>query len=270
MHQRERHRAILRQLQEQHVVTVRNLARRLAASEASIRRDITELARQGALKRIHGGAEAVEHQPPPLHGRPFSVSQTINVAAKRAIGRAAAALCHERESIIINGGSTTFMMAHYLEDRQLQVLTNSLPIAEQLLQTPGNRLLLPGGEVFREQSIILNPFDTDGSEHFYAMRLFTGAQSVSARGIMETDSILVTAENRLMKQADEIVVLVDSTKFHARGSLIVCALERVDLIITDTGVTDRDAAMVETAGVRLLAVEPETGHADASAEAYAG
>lgn len=255
MHQHERHRAILRRLQQQHVVTVRDLSDRLSASEASIRRDINELARQGMLKKIHGGAEGIDHPPPLLHGQPFAVTQTINVAAKRAIGRAAAELCHDQESIIINGGSTTYMMARYLEHRRIQVLTNSLPIAQQLLHSPGIRLLLLGGEVFREQNIILNPFDSDGTDNVYATRLFTGAQSISPRGVMETDSILVTAENRLMKQADEIVVLVDSSKFRARGSLIVCELSRVDLVITDTGIADREAAMIESAGVRLLAVE---------------
>lgn len=242
----------MRLLQREHMVTVRRLADELDASEASIRRDVNQLAAQGLLKRVHGGAESLGEEAPTLHGQPFSVTQTINVEQKRAIGQTAARLCRDGDSIILNGGSTTFRMAEFLTSHRLQVLTNALPIAEHLLRFSANRVLLAGGEVFREQNIVLSPFENDGLEHFYADKLFMGTQCVSALGVMETDSILARAEQRLIRQAEKVIVVADSSKFKGRGSLIVCPLARIDTVITDEGIEPRSMTMLREAGVEIL------------------
>jgi DeoR family ulaG and ulaABCDEF operon transcriptional repressor len=113
--------------------------------------------------------------------------------------------------------------------------------------------------VYREQNIILSPFEDDGTVHFRARRMFMGAQGVSALGIMERDALIVSSEQRLMRQADELVVLVDSTKFRAQSSMILAPLARATRIITDHGITDEDRRMVEAAGVDLIVAEPLPG-----------
>lgn len=135
MHERERHRIILSAVQEKPVITIQDLVELTEASEATLRRDIASLHMQGRIKRVRGGAEAI-HPPQfgSLAGRPFKVSESENGDRKRAIAREAVALCDEGDSIIINGGSTTFQMVHYLTVRRLQVLTNSFAIAEHLLR----------------------------------------------------------------------------------------------------------------------------------------
>src|SRR5689334_2318692 len=120
MHEKERHRIILSAVQEKPVVTVQELVELTSSSEATIRRDIAALHVQKRLRRVRGGAEALS--PPQiigLAGRPFSVNETINAAKKRAIAREAVELCHDGDSIIINGGSTTFQMVHYLVSRRM-------------------------------------------------------------------------------------------------------------------------------------------------------
>jgi DeoR family ulaG and ulaABCDEF operon transcriptional repressor len=212
------------------------------------------------LRRVRGGAEALS--PPPftgLAGRPYSVNETIAIAAKRAIARAAAALCADGEPIIINGGTTTFQMVHPLSTRRLQVFTNSFPIAEHLLKHSRNTVLLPGGAIYREQNIILSPFDNDVTRNFYARRMFMGAQGIGPIGLMEADPLLIQAEQKLIGQADELIVLVDSSKFRNRSSLVLCALAEVDVVITDSGVSDRDAAMLAAADVRLIIADADTG-----------
>jgi DeoR family transcriptional regulator, ulaG and ulaABCDEF operon transcriptional repressor len=253
MHERERHRIILSAIQEKPVITVQDIAELTEASEATIRRDIAALHVQGKLRRVRGGAEAV-HPPQigQLAARSFRVSESVNIDKKRAIARCAVDLCEEGDSVIINGGTTTFQMVHYLSARRLQVMTNSFAIAEHLVKHSKSTVTLPGGAIYREQSLILSPFENDAIRNFYARRMFIGAQGISPLGIMEGDALVIQSEQKLMHQAEELIVMVDSSKFHRRSSLILCPLDRVTTIITDDGISEEAARMVEEAGVALV------------------
>ncbi|MGR3722390.1 DeoR/GlpR family DNA-binding transcription regulator [Abyssibius alkaniclasticus] len=253
MHEKERHRIILSAVQDRPVVTVIDLCGLTGASEATIRRDVATLHMQKKLRRVRGGAEAIT--PPSfigLAGRTFAVNETMRIKQKQAIARAAVDMCADGEPIIINGGTTTFQMVHPLASRRLQVFTNSFPIAEHLLKNSKNTITLSGGTIYREQNIIISPFENDTTRNFYARRMFMGAQGLGPLGLMEADPLLIQAEQKLMGQADELVVLVDSTKFENRSSLVLCALGRIDTVITDEGISDKAAAMLDAAEVTLI------------------
>jgi DeoR family ulaG and ulaABCDEF operon transcriptional repressor len=268
MHEIERQRIILGEVAEKPVVTVAELVALTGASEATIRRDIGALHVSSKLRRVRGGAEAL-HPPQVLGiaGRPFSVNEGVNIDKKRAIARAAVELCEDGDSIIINGGTTTFQMVHDLARRRMQILTNSFPIAEHLLRNSKNTITVPGGAIYREQNIILSPFENDVTRNFYARRMFMSARGISSLGVMEGDPLLIQAEQKLLNQADELVLLVDSSKFQNRSSLILCPLERVHTVITDEGVSPRDVKTVEQAGIRLIVAKRETGEGEASSSA---
>ncbi len=255
MHERERHKLILNAVQERPVATIGELVDMTGTSEATIRRDISALHLQGRLRRVRGGAEALH--PPQfvgIAGRPFKVSEAVNVEKKRAIAEAAVALCADGDSIIINGGTTTFQMVNFLSATRLQVMTNSFPIAEHLIKHTRNNVMVPGGVIYREQGTILSPFEDDVTKNFFAHRMFMGAQGVGRLGVMERDPLMVQGERKLIEQAEELILLVDSSKFAQRSSLIVCGLNRVDMIITDDGVSDETATMIEAAEVKLVVV----------------
>jgi len=259
MHEKERHGIILSAVQDRPVVTVVDLCGLTGASEATIRRDIAALHVAKKLRRVRGGAEALAPtQFPSLAGRPFSVNETINIKQKQAIARAAVELCSDGDPIIINGGTTTFQMVHPLATRRCQVFTNSFPIAEHLLKNSKNSVLISGGVIYREQNIVLSPFDNDVTRNFYARRMFMGAQGVAPIGVMEADPLIIQAEQKLIGQADELVLLVDSSKFESRSSLVLCPLQTIDVLITDEGISDRAAAMIEAADIKLI-VAPIAG-----------
>jgi DeoR/GlpR family transcriptional regulator of sugar metabolism len=259
MHESERHRLILSVLQEKPIATVRELVELTASSEATIRRDVSTLHLQKKLRKLRGGVEALNPVPViGLAGRPFAINQNLNIDRKRAIAKKAVELCADGDEIIINGGTTTFQMVHYLTSRWMQVFTNSFPIAEHLLRHSRNTVVVPGGTIYREQDIILSPFENDGSKHFSARKMFMGAQGVSALGIMEADPLLIHAEEKLINQADELIVLVDSSKFDRRSSLILCPLDRVTTVITDDGVTEAARQMLTQAGVNLIVADAKT------------
>ena len=269
MHERERHRIILSAVQEKPVVTVPELVELTESSEATIRRDIAALHLQKRLRRVRGGAESIT--PPQfmgIAGRPFSVNETLHAAQKRAIAREAVELCKDGDPIIINGGTTTFQMVHFLANRRMTVFTNSFPIADHLLKHSKNTVMLSGGTIYREQNIILSPFENDVTRNFYAKRMFMGAQGLGPLGLMEGDPLLIQAEQKLIDQADELVVLIDSSKFRQRSSLILCRLARISTVVTDAGLEDRDAKMLEDAGVSLVVANKQRSNSeDASLQA---
>lgn len=256
MHERERQRIILSAVQEKPVATVAELVALTDASEATIRRDIAALHLSKQLRRVRGGAEAL--LPPthgPLGGRPFSVNQNMNVLEKRAIAREAVALCHDGDDVIINGGTSTYQMVHLLANHRMQIFTNSFPIAEHLLHHSKNQITLPGGTLYREQNIILSPFENDVTNNFCASRMFMGAHSVGRLGLMESDPMVIQSEQKLMGQADELIVLADSSKFKRRSSLLICSLDRIDTLITDDRIDQESLSMLEEANVQVIVAD---------------
>jgi len=259
MHATERDRVILGLLDEKGFVSFRELSRRVTASPATLRRDLERLQTVGRLVRVRGGVQptgGVDHMSGHhLQGVPFHENINRNRAAKEAIGRAAAALCRPGEAIIIDGGSTTLHMCPHLEPLKLQVLTNSLHIVSALLQQPNTGISITGGVVFREQNIVLDPFEDVDTRVFRASRMFVGAAAVTRHGLMQSDIILVQAERKLLAQADELVVLVDSSKFAAAAGHLLCELARVHTLVTDSHVDDASAKMIENAGVKLIVAD---------------
>ncbi len=253
MHEKERHRVILSAVEDRPVVTVIDACNLTGASEATIRRDIANLHIEKKLRRVRGGAEAIA--PPQftgLAGRTFAVNETLRIDDKQAIAQAAAALCDDGDSIIINGGTTTFQMVHPLVFRRLAILTNSFPLAEHLLKHSKNTITLSGGTIYREQNILLSPFENDITRNFHAKYMFIGAQGISPLGLVEADPLVIQAEQKLIRQADELVVLADSSKFDKRSSLIICELSKISTIITDYRISDKAASMLDAADVNLI------------------
>ena len=258
MHANDRERLIADMVQSRGFVSFQELDERLDASPATIRRDLDRLANRGLVKRVRGGARLLSSDSGgaagqgELRGVPFPENSSRHAAEKEAIGRAAAALCRPGEGVMIDGGSTTLQMCPHISGLNLQVLTNSLHIVSALLPQPGTRILLPSGSVFREQNIILAAAGEESMPRFHAPRLFMGAAAIGPQGLMQADVVLVAAERRLIERADEIIILIDSSKFQGPSGHLVCDLSEVDIIVTDAGISDQDRKMVENAGIQVI------------------
>lgn len=259
MHATEREAVITGLITAKGFVSFRELERVLDGSPATIRRDLERLAGEGKLIRVHGGAKCSDKQvvdpiTPHLHlaGAPFHENVGRHRVAKSAIGKAAAGLCEAGQGVMIDGGSTTLQMCPHLADLNLQVLTNSLHIVSALINQTGTRVLVPSGAVFPEQSIILSVFGDDGMPRFHAPKLFMGAASVGPLGIMQLDIILVASNRRFIDRAEEVIVLVDSSKFTAPSGHVVCGLDHIDVIITDSGVMPETVKMLKKAGLKIV------------------
>lgn len=256
----KRRKGLLKLLAEHSVASVDQLVDWLNSSPATVRRDIAWLAERNLLTRTRGGAASLPQKKQrtfALSGETFQNNLDRCAAQKRAIARHACGLCADGDTIIINGGTTTYRMVEFLVDKRLKILTNSFLMAERLLMSSENEIILPGGKVYREQNVILSPFDNDISQHHYAGKMFMGVYGLSMLGLMEADPLLIQAEKRLISQAEELIVLADSSKFARKAGLILCGLNRVSCVITDTGASDAAVQMLEQSGVKVLAVAPE-------------
>jgi DeoR family transcriptional regulator, ulaG and ulaABCDEF operon transcriptional repressor len=249
----ERRRIIKKLVDERSVVSLSDLVEILGASEATVRRDIGAMSERGQITRIRGGAESVRpRHEAHLVGSPFALSQGIAVAEKRAIARAAAALISPGDSLIITGGTTTYALVEYLPPENLDILTNSIPIVTQLLATSRNRVILPGGTIYREQNVVLSPFEDDSSNHFWAKTLFTGCFGLNRFGVMEADPLIVQSQTRLLRRCEQLVVMADSRKLRQRSSIVVISLEQISVLVTDEGATESDLEPFRGAGVRII------------------
>lgn len=259
MHASEREAAILDLIGKRGFITFRELEREFRASPATLRRDLERLASGGRIKRVHGGARLIDSDrdsatPQALQGVPFHQNVNRNPVQKRAIGKAAAALCSRGEAVMIDGGSTTLQMCKHLNGLDLQVLTNSLHIVSALLGQAGTRILVSGGAVFREQNIILAADGDDPMPRFHAPKFFMGATSVGLQGVMQPDIVLVGAEHRLIERAQQLILLVDSSKFEGPSGHVVCALDEVDIVVTDSGIQPAHRRMLREAGIKVIEI----------------
>ncbi len=270
MRERQRAEIVRNLLAERGFLSIADIMAATGASAASARRDAVRLADAGLAERLHGGVQALEGAfsrataPAPLATRSFEASRTINVAAKRAIARKAVEMCAEGDVVIVNGGTTTWQMSAYLRDTRLKILTNSYPLAEFLIHETQNRVALPGGEVYRDQKLIVAPFDDDAIQHYSARLMFMSAISIGPLGVIEGDPLIARAETKLLKRADRLIVLADSSKFTPRGSLVVCPLARIHALITDSAAPPDALAMLGRAGVETIVVEPDSRATEAA------
>ena len=195
MRERQRAEIVRNLLAERGFLSIADIMAATGVSAASARRDAGRLADAGLGERLHGeiqtigGAFYKAIAPPPLATRSFDASRTINVDAKRAIARKAVEMCVAGDVIIINGGTTTFQMSEFLRDTRLKILTNSYPLAEFLIHETQNRVALPGGEVYREQKLIVAPFDDDAIQHYSARLMFMSAIAIGPLGVIEGDPL---------------------------------------------------------------------------------
>src|SRR3984957_16954870 len=199
MRERQRVEILRNLLAAQGFLSIADLMAATGVSAASARRDAGRLAQAGYGERVYGGIQALggalsrRMTQESLGTQAFDVSRAINVEAKRAIARRAVEMC-VGDAIIINGGTTTYQMADFLRHTRLKILTNSYPLAEFLIRETHNRVALPGGEVYREQKIVVAPFDGAGVQPYSARLMFMSAISIGPLGVIEGDPLIARAE----------------------------------------------------------------------------
>ena len=252
----ERHKLMLDVLKDRPFASVRDLQSVVDASPATIRRDIAKLHAAGSVRKVFGGIAAAEQPSPfdPVTARSFTENQMLGVAAKKAIAQEAAGLVHDGDALIIHGGSTCYLFALLLADRNVRIYTNSMPLAATLWQNGTCHLTLAGGELYREPGIVFAP--QASQPEFYASKFFMGAQAITANGMHESHPLVARETAQLLQRADEVIVLADSRKFGLRARNPIMPLTRIGTLITDEGISEVNHRMLTEAGIRVIIARP--------------
>jgi DeoR family glycerol-3-phosphate regulon repressor len=250
MHRAARHDAILNEVSNTGSCTVAGLARRLDVSGETIRRDIKRLASQGLVRKVHGGATL----PAPLHEASFAQRMGENAAAKEAIAGAAAAHIVDGETLAFDTGTTTAYVARALAGRRdLLVVTNSLDIGRTLAGTAGpgrNRVFMAGGELNAELGCALGASAAEFVSQFRVRTAFLSAGAIDAvDGLTDFDMAEAEFSRTLIEAAERVFVVADHTKFGKRALVRACAIDRIDVLITDAAPPPDLARQLDDAGV---------------------
>ena len=138
-----------------------------------------------------------------------------------------------------------------LKNKKVTVLTNSLPNMEFLLNNTDSTITMPGGLIYREQNILLSPYEDKITNSFFAKYCFFSALAAAPGGPMEADELIINSVTRFLGRSLSLILLLDSSKFNHKGSLIVCPWERIDMVITDSEIEEEKKKWIEELGIKL-------------------
>ena len=225
-----RERRIRDLLATQEFLDMATLCQELGASESSVRRDLASLERAGLLRRVHGGALATE-----AGGGLLDFSQQSRRASdeKKRIGRLAASLVEDGETVILDGGSTVTAVARELLGRSLHVITNSLPIAQVFWDARTIEVTLTGGFLYPRLGVLLGPFCEEMLSGLAADVVVMGAGGVTETGLSNNNTLIVGAEKKMIAAARRVIIAVDHTKFGRPAMVPLTPLDAVDIVVSD-------------------------------------
>jgi DeoR/GlpR family transcriptional regulator of sugar metabolism len=230
------------------------LAAELRVSQSTIRRDLEQLEQRGLVSRTHGGVIWVGDGNADSNRRPYAFDQRMNyqVEPKRSIARAAAGLVSPGETILLDGGTTTFYLAQELLGQSLQLVTNSLPIANLFLNDQRIELILSGGLMYPRYGVLLGPTAEQVLSTIHTKTLFLSVAGVNGGALYNQNLLLVQTEQRMMQQAQRIVLLIDSSKFGQQALAKLCELNQVDTVVVDSELSDESGDEIRSAGCELI------------------
>ena len=236
MKRRQRLQQILELLQREPELALAEACRRLGASPATVRRAFVDLEREGQVERTWGGIR--------LRGRgtlqmgPPAFAKRLELAPepKRAIAKAAAALLRDGDVAMVDGGTTTFLMAEFIALKRIRVITNSLVIAQAIDRLKGGRLgaevSITGGLLEPESGLVVGAQAEEFLGRYRAGWAFLGAAGVDAESVTNYDETVLASEKRMIAQAERLVILADASKLGRTAMCELCPIGEVDHLIT--------------------------------------
>src|SRR5262249_12146350 len=205
-------------------------------SESTIRRDLDYLEESGSARRTHGGVFYAGPSPRLPH---FDERQPAQWDKKKLIAQLAASLIEDGDTVLLDGGSTTYETARLLVGRPLQIVTNSLPVANLFAAGPNNDLVLLGGYVYPRTGVALGPHANEMLAHLSVRRTVLSVAGVTERGFFNSNLLLVETERAMMRAADQVIVVADSSKFGRQSLAHLCGLEDVQHLVVDDEISDQ-------------------------------
>ena len=233
----------------QEFVDLETLCRDLGASESSVRRDLSRLEQQRILKRVHGGAIAIKTRD---HLLDFGWQRARNATEKERIAALTATLVEDGQTVILDGGSTTAAVAARLVTRFLNIITNSLAIAEVFKNARQIELTLTGGYLYPRLEIMLGPLCENMLAGVTADVLIMGIGGVTEAGFSNNNTLLVGSEQKMIEAARKVIIVADHTKFGKAAMFHLAPLDIADVVISDTNLSTEHQQMLKSKSIQVL------------------
>lgn len=233
----------------QEFLSIEELCSRVHSSRSSIRRDLIELEQRGVLRRVHGGAISLQTRDEVMDFGHLSVSCPEE---KTRIGQAAAALVQDGEAVILGGGSTVVEVARCLSERPIQIVTNSIPVAQVLWDSKQAEVILTGGYLYPRLGVQLGPICEKMLRDVSADILIMGIRGITDGGISDSNTLIVESLRAMIKAARKVVIVADHTKFGRNALIRVANLDEIHEIVSDKGLSTDYQRMLESRNIVCL------------------
>ena len=248
--------AIRAYLFEHGQTSVLRLAEVIGTSIATLRRDLTEMESAGMVERLHGAARLANGT---LHEVGFKTREAANLAAKRAIALAAFAMIRPDSSLMLDAGTTVLQLARQIRMTgvPLRVFTNSLAVAQELVDLPNVNLCLLGGRVRVENLSITGPLAEAMLQGLWFDQLFLGASAIADDGwITSHDADEARLNAVMVARAAQTILLADHSKFSQRATFAVQRLSGEERVVTDRELPPDLARYADDVGLSITFAPP--------------
>jgi DeoR family transcriptional regulator of aga operon len=244
---------ILEKLDKDGQVNVPQLSKELKVSEVTIRNDLIRLEQKNMLIRARGGAIKIDRV-----GLDFTLSDKNkqHFEEKKRIGKAAAGLVEDGDTIILDSGTTTMEIArNLLNVNNLTVITNALNIANQLADHQKANVIIPGGFLRKNSLSLVGGAAEENFKNYFCDKLFLAVDGFNTTHGLSTPNVEEAHLNRVMIEiSKQVIVVADSSKFHKRSFAFISPITDVDVVVTDAEIPAEDRKKLENAGVKLIIV----------------
>ena len=249
----ERHSRLKEIIAKRGMCDLDTLAAELNVSQSTVRRDVELLEHAGFLSRTHGGVIWVGDR----GSRPYAFDQRMSAQtdAKRQIAKAARGLVQPGDTVLIDGGTTTFHLAQELLGQPMQLVTNSLPIANLYLNDDNVELILAGGLLYPRYGVLLGPMAESVLSTIHTRTMFLSVAGIHGGSLYNQNSLLVQSERKMMQQSQQVVLLADSSKFGQQALARLGGIDEIDIIVTDAAVSDEQLDAVKKAGCQIIVAD---------------
>lgn len=249
----DRRKNLLEIVRRQGFASMPDLAGALNVSESTVRRDLGTLEGDGLVRRSHGGAYYAGPSPSLPH---FRNRQSAEWDKKKAIAQAAAPLVSGADTLLLDGGSTTYELARLLTGGASQIVTNSLPVANLFSSRPEVDLILVGGYLHSTSGVLLGTYAEEMLRSLRVRAAVISAAGVDESGLYNSNHMTAATQQAMVRAADEVILVADSTKFGSHSIARVCGLDEINRVVVDSGLEDRWKKPITDAGCELRLAEP--------------
>lgn len=250
----ERYEKIVSLVNDRGSIRVSLLSELCNVTEETIRRDLDRLEQAGRLRRSHGGAVSIKDmtQHPEI---PYSVREIMNADEKKRIALEAIKRIAPKDRILLDASSTTWYMAADVPDVALTVLTNSIKVATELSNKEKIEVISTGGILAHRSLSYVGPLAERSLDAYHVDKVFLSCKGVHLdRGISESNELQARIKERMIGMADEVILLVDSSKFGVQAFTHVADLSAVHVIITDRNMPTDTIEQLESRGITVITV----------------